>query len=79
MTALTDTDWGRIFAKGWTDPDFQKEFAADPRAALRKHAAALDIDAGAKFTIPPRPADVTAEQAKAIAEGSAPPKAMYCC
>lgn len=79
MTALTEQDWGRIFAKGWSDADFRKAFEADPREALKKYASDLNIDAKAKFSIPKKPAHVTADAAKAIAEGSAAPEPMYCC
>ena len=79
MTALTDTDWGRIFAKAWTDPDFKAAFEEDPRAAIQKHAEALDLDPAAKFSFPDMPEGMTEEKAKSIAEGSAKPEPMYCC
>ncbi len=79
MTKLTDTDWGRIFAKAWANDDFRKAYEADPRAAVAKHADDLNIDPNAAFSFPPMPDHMNDEKAKAIAEGSADPEPMYCC
>jgi hypothetical protein len=79
MTALTEIDWGRIFAKAWTDPAFKAAYEADPRAALRSYAAELDVDPDASFSFPPMPAKMDDATIKAMAEGSAHPQPMYCC
>ena len=74
MSKLTEADWGRIFAKGWSDEKFRAAYEADPRAAIKEYAKELDIDPNASFSFPPMPADMEAEKAKAIAEGSADPE-----
>lgn len=79
MTALTETDWGRIFAKAWSDPDFRAAYEDDPRAALTKYADALDIAPDAKFTFPTMPSGMSEDDAKSVAEGSSKPESMYCC
>lgn len=79
MTVLTEADWGRIFAKAWSDPNFAAAYEDDPRAAIKKHANELDIDPAAGFSFPPLPDGVSKEQAKSIAEGSVKPQPMYCC
>lgn len=79
MTTLTNADWGRIFAKAWSDSDFRAAYEADPRAAVKKYAGELNLDPDAAFSFPPMPGHMDAEKAKAIAEGSADPEPMYCC
>ncbi|MEP5732071.1 MAG: hypothetical protein ABJL67_22165 [Sulfitobacter sp.] len=79
MTTLTEADWGRIFAKAWSDDAFRAAYEDDPRAAISKFAEELNIDPKAAFSFPPMPEDMDADKAKAIAEGSAKPQPMYCC
>ena len=79
MTTLTESDWGRIFAKGWTDPGFHAEFESDPRAALTKYAKDLNIDPNAKFSVPAKSSNISDADAKQMAEGSIDPHPMYCC
>lgn len=79
MTQLTENDWGRIFAKAWSDPAFREAYEADPRGAIQKHAEELDLDPNAKFSFPEMPKEMSEDQAKEIAEGSAKPQPMYCC
>ena len=35
MAVLTNTDWGKIHAKAWTDPKFRKLLERDPTKAIR--------------------------------------------
>jgi hypothetical protein len=79
MATVTEHDWGRIFARAWTDKEFHDAYAADPRAALKKYGKSLGVDPDATFNFPTLPQDLTEEKAKAIAEGSATPQPMYCC
>ncbi|WP_425043522.1 hypothetical protein [Primorskyibacter sp. S87] len=79
MTALTEQDWGRIFAKAWSDPGFRAAYEKDPRSAVREHAASLGLDPDAKFSFPDKPSNMSDEHAKDIAEGKATIHPMYCC
>lgn len=79
MAAITQKDWGRIHAKAWSDPAFAKAFEADPRAAIKKYGAELDIDPDADFRFQDRPDHISDASAKAMAEGTEAPEPMYCC
>ena len=79
MTALTEADWGRIFAKSWTDENFRQAYEKDPRAAIKAHAESLNVDPDADFSFPAMPNHADPEKLKAIAEGSIDPEPMYCC
>lgn len=80
MTALTPPDWNKLFARAWTDPAFREAYEADPRAALKKYGAEMDIDPDAAFSFPPMPDGVDHDKAKAVAQGSDDlPEPMYCC
>jgi len=42
----TNADWGKIYAKAWTDPKFRKLLETDPTKAIKKYGR----EAGKKFT-----------------------------
>ncbi|HEY7247553.1 MAG TPA: hypothetical protein VH678_27080 [Xanthobacteraceae bacterium] len=37
MAVLTDREWGRIYAKAWTDPAFRKLLETDPTQAIKAY------------------------------------------
>ena len=80
MSVISQDDWGRIFARAWTDKAFSEAFEKDPRGALRAHASELGIDPEARFEVPEKPSHIDDDHAKKVAEGSMKPfMAPYCC
>jgi hypothetical protein len=37
VATLTNTDWGKIHAKAWTDPKFRKLLETDPTKAIKAY------------------------------------------
>lgn len=46
MAGPTNADWGRIYAKAWTDSKFRKLLETDPTKAIKAYAK----ERGKKFT-----------------------------
>jgi hypothetical protein len=46
VVAVTNTDWGRIHAKAWTDPKFRKLLEKDPTKAIKAYGR----EVGKNFT-----------------------------
>jgi hypothetical protein len=41
MAVLTDKEWGKIYAKAWTDPKFRKLLETDPTKAIKDYGASV--------------------------------------
>jgi hypothetical protein len=37
VATLTNTEWGKIYAKAWTDPEFRKLLETDPTKAIKAY------------------------------------------
>jgi hypothetical protein len=37
VAALTNREWGKIYAKAWTDPKFRKLLETDPTKAIKAY------------------------------------------
>ena len=46
MAAPTNADWGKIYAKAWTDRKFRALLETDPTKAIKKYGR----EVGKKFT-----------------------------
>lgn len=84
MAAISDADWGRIYAFIWKkhkeghSTNYREMFEKDPKAAIAAIDSALKAEGhpglgkyDTLFDIGPRPADVTNAQLDEIIEGKA--------
>jgi hypothetical protein len=66
---ITQSEWGRIIANAWIDPNFAHQLATDPGKAARSF---LGLDPNTEvgvFEVPPKPADLSAGQLQDIRSG----------
>jgi hypothetical protein len=68
---ITGSEWARIIAKAWVDPEFCEALECDPINTICN-----DPDVGVQFdrliTLPPPPSDMSEEKLAQIASGDAP-------
>ena len=69
----TSKEWAQVIAKAWLDEDFKNLLEKNPRKALKQ--CGFKVDKGV-FEVMPRPADLTDEEIREIAEGK---KTAYHC
>lgn len=77
---LTSSEWGRVYAHAWLDPEFHDQLSTDPASAVKSYLGLADSDAVRVHAVPAAPADLSKDQLESIRSGDSPNLlAAYCC
>lgn len=55
--AISEQEWGEVYAKAWADEEFRTLLEQDPTSALQKFAAEAGKNWDTLVAVPPNPAE----------------------